>query len=377
MNLGLIIGIAVVLGAIAGGVIVVLINRSTQQSNAEMQAASWELPAGVAELLESIEFPAIIVNSSVRVVAASPAAAQFGLISQDRLAVPELVAVVEDLNRSAEPIVRQLEIPRGPFGDATSSIEARASKFGSRYSLLLVADRTEFRRLEEVRRDFVANISHELKTPIGAISLLAEALSEAADDPDLVRHFADRLSDESARLASITREIIELSRLQAEGALAKFSTVKIDKLLRKSVDANRVLASAKKIDIVVGGAEGVTVWGDFDRLVVAVNNLLSNAVQYSPENSRVGIGVADAEDRVEIVVTDQGPGMSNEEAERVFERFYRTDQARSRTTGGTGLGLSIVKHIVNHHGGDIKVWSLPGQGSSFTIRLPRNPAETD
>ncbi|NBX22652.1 MAG: two-component sensor histidine kinase [Microbacteriaceae bacterium] len=377
MNLGLIIGIAVVLGAIAGGVIVVLINRSTQQSNAEMQAASWELPAGVAELLESIEFPAIIVNSSVRVVAASPAAAQFGLISQDRLAVPELVAVVEDLNRSAEPIVRQLEIPRGPFGDATSSIEARASKFGSRYSLLLVADRTEFRRLEEVRRDFVANISHELKTPIGAISLLAEALSEAADDPDLVRHFADRLSDESARLASITREIIELSRLQAEGALAKFSTVKIDKLLRKSVDANRVLASAKKIDIVVGGAEGVTVWGDFDRLVVAVNNLLSNAVQYSPENSRVGIGVADAEDRVEIVVTDQGPGMSNEEAERVFERFYRTDQARSRTTGGTGLGLSIVKHIVNHHGGDIRVWSLPGQGSSFTIRLPRNPAETD
>ena len=310
-------------------------------------------------------------------VAASPAAAQFGLISQDRLAVPELVAVVEDLHRSSEPIVRHLEIPRGPFGDATSSIEARASKFGARYSLLLVADRTEFRRLEEVRRDFVANISHELKTPIGAISLLAEALSEAADDPDLVRHFADRLSDESARLASITREIIELSRLQAEGALAKFSTVKIDKLLRKSVDANRVLASAKKIDIVVGGAEGVTVWGDFDRLVVAVNNLLSNAVQYSPENSRVGIGVADAEDRVEIVVTDQGPGMSSEEAERVFERFYRTDQARSRTTGGTGLGLSIVKHIVNHHGGDIKVWSLPGQGSSFTIRLPRNPAEAE
>ena len=377
MNLGLIIGIAVVLGAIAGGVIVVLINRSTQQSSTEMQAASWDLPAGVAELLESIEFPAIIVNAAVRVVAASPAAAQFGLISQDRLAVPELVAVVEDLHRSSEPIVRHLEIPRGPFGDATSSIEARASKFGARYSLLLVADRTEFRRLEEVRRDFVANISHELKTPIGAISLLAEALSEAADDPDLVRHFAERLSDESARLASITREIIELSRLQAEGALAKFSTVKIDKLLRKSVDANRVLSSAKKIDIVVGGAEGVTVWGDFDRLVVAVNNLLSNAVQYSPENSRVGIGVADAEDRVEIVVTDQGPGMSSEEAERVFERFYRTDQARSRTTGGTGLGLSIVKHIVNHHGGDIKVWSLPGQGSSFTIRLPRNPAEAE
>ena len=377
MNFGLVIAIAVVLGAIAGGIIVVLINQATQQSTAAMQAASWELPAGVAELLESIEFPAIIVDSSIRVVAASPAAVQFGLVSQERLAVPELMAMVEDLNRSADPIVRELEIPRGPFGDATSSIEARASKFGARYSLLLVADRTEFRRLEEVRRDFVANISHELKTPIGAISLLAEALSEAADDPDMVRHFADRLSNESARLASITREIIELSRLQAEGALAKFNTVKIDKVLRQSVDANRVLASAKNIDIVIGGDDGVTVWGDFDRLVVAVNNLLSNAIQYSPENSRVGLGVSDAEDRIEIVVTDQGPGMSAEEAERVFERFYRTDAARSRTTGGTGLGLSIVKHIVNHHGGDIKVWSLPGQGSTFTIRLPHNPAESE
>ena len=377
MNLGLIIGIAVILGAIAGGVIVVLINQATSRSAPQQQSDAWELPAGVAELLESIEFPAIIVDTSIRVVAASPAATQFGLIALDRLSVPELVAVVEDLNRSTEPVVRELEIPRGPFGDATSSIEARASRFGSRYSLLLVADRTEFRRLEEVRRDFVANISHELKTPIGAISLLSEALSEAADDPDMVRHFADRLSNESARLASITREIIELSRLQAEGALAKFDTVAIDKVLRQSVDSNRVLASAKNIDFVIGGDEGVTVWGDFDRLAVAVNNLLSNAVQYSPENTRVGVGVSDAEDRVEIVVTDQGPGMSQEEAERVFERFYRTDQARSRTTGGTGLGLSIVKHIVNHHGGDIKVWSLPGQGSTFTIRLPRNPAESD
>ena len=370
MNVGLVIGIAVVLGAVAGGLIVVLINQATQKSTAALQAASWELPAGVAELLESIEFPAIIVDTSIRVVAASPAATQFGLISSERLAVPELTALVEDLNRSAEPIVRELEIPRGPFGDATSSIEARASRFGSRYSLLLVADRTEFRRLEEVRRDFVANISHELKTPIGAISLLSEALSEAADDPEMVRHFADRLSNESARLASITREIIELSRLQAEGALAKFDTVRIDQVLRQSVDTNRVLAAAKGIDVVIGGDEGATVWGDFDRLVVAVNNLLSNAVQYSPENSRVGIGVSDAEDRVEIVVTDQGPGMSQEEAERVFERFYRTDQARSRTTGGTGLGLSIVKRIVNAHGGRIEIQSEAGEGSTFTVLLP-------
>jgi two-component system sensor histidine kinase SenX3 len=377
MNVGLVIVIAIILGAVAGGTIVVMIARATRDSDAALQAAAWELPAGVAELLESIEFPAIIVDTSIKVVAASPAAVQFGLVSQERLAVAELVALVEDLRRSPEPMTRELEIPRGPYGEATSSIEARASQFGVRYTLLLVADRTEFRRLEEVRRDFVANISHELKTPIGAISLLAEALTEAADDPDMVRHFADRLSNESARLASITREIIDLSRLQAEGALAKFSSVKIDDVLRQSVDANRVLSSAKNIDIVIGGDEGATVRGDHDRLVIAVNNLLSNAVQYSPENSRVGVGVSSLNDRIEIVITDQGPGMTVEESERVFERFYRTDQARSRSTGGTGLGLAIVKHIINNHGGDIKVWSKPGQGSTFTIRLPHEPTESD
>lgn len=377
MNVGLVIVVAIILGAVAGGTIVVMIARATRDSDAALQAAAWELPAGVAELLESIEFPAIIVDTSIKVVAASPAAVQFGLVSQERLAVAELVALVEDLRRSPEPMTRELEIPRGPYGEATSSLEARASQFGVRYTLLLVADRTEFRRLEDVRRDFVANISHELKTPIGAISLLAEALTEAADDPDMVRHFADRLSNESARLTSITREIIDLSRLQAEGALAKFSSVKIDDVLRQSVDANRVLSSAKNIDIVIGGDEGATVRGDHDRLVIAVNNLLSNAVQYSPENSRVGVGVSSLNDRIEIVITDQGPGMTVEESERVFERFYRTDQARSRSTGGTGLGLAIVKHIINNHGGDIKVWSKPGQGSTFTIRLPHEPTESD
>ena len=375
MSIGLVIGIAILLGAVVGATVVILIAKAQRQTDAAMQAAAWELPAGVSELLESIEFPAIIVDSSIAVIDASPVARQFGLVVDERLAVKELISLVEEVSAAKRPLTRELEIPRGPFGDAKSTIVARASRFGIRYTLILVADRTEFRRLEEVRRDFVANISHELKTPIGAISLLAEALTEAADDPAMVRHFAERLSNESARLASITREIIDLSRLQAEGALAQFSSVKLDQVIRASVDANRVLASAKNISIVVGGDEKVTVWGDEERLVVALNNLLSNAIQYSPENSRVGIGVSDAQDHIEVVVTDQGPGMSAEETERVFERFYRTDEARSRSTGGTGLGLSIVKHIINHHGGDIRVWSKPGQGSSFTIRLPHEPGD--
>jgi two-component system sensor histidine kinase SenX3 len=381
MNVGFLGGIVfLVVGAILGGLIVLAVTRlkrTSNESRPDQEPLEWEMPAGVGELLESIEFPAIIVDSSNFVVACSPAAMQFGLVSQNRLVVNELIALVVDLRFGDEAIIRELEIPRGPYGESTSTIEARASRFGADFALLFVADRTEFRRLEEVRRDFLANISHELKTPIGAISLLSEALTEAADDPDMVRHFADRLSSESARLASITREIIDLSRLQAEGALAKFSSVSIDEVLRQSSDANRVLAAKKNIDIVAGGASGVTVRGDHDRLVVAVNNLLANAVQYSPVNSRVGLGVAVFKDRIEIAVTDQGPGMTKDEARRVFERFYRTDQARSRETGGTGLGLSIVKHIINNHGGDTKVWSKPGQGSTFTIRLPREPNESE
>jgi two-component system sensor histidine kinase SenX3 len=371
MSTGLVIFIVAILGALAGGLVTLTIAHARQTSQRISREIPWDMPAGVSELLAAIELPAIIVDHPFMVVEASGAAVDAGLVVDDKLAIPELIAMVDDLRASSTSLTRDFEIPRGPYGDATISIQARASKFGPRYTLLFVADRTEFRRLEEVRRDFVANISHELKTPIGAISLLAEALSEAADDEDMVRHFADRLSTEAARLSSITREIIDLSRLQSEGALAKFSSVSIDDVVNLSVDANRVLAAAKGIDIVVGGDTGAKISGDSERLVLALNNLISNAIHYSPENSRVGVGIADFSDRVEIVVTDKGIGMTQEESERVFERFYRTDQARSRSTGGTGLGLAIVKHVINHHGGDVRVWSLPGQGSTFTIRLPR------
>ena len=237
--------------------------------------------------------------------------------------------------------------------------------------LLIADDRTEAHRLEAVRRDFVANISHELKTPIGAVGLLAEALEHASEDPEQVRKFADRLQIESARLAAMTQEIIELSRLQASNALADPAEVDVESVVSAAIDKNRVAAEAAGIQLVAGGAKKAKVLGDEAMLVTAVHNLIANAIQYSTKPSRVGIGVTRTDDIVEIAVTDQGVGIPDDELDRVFERFFRVDQARSRATGGTGLGLSIVKHIVQNHGGDVRVWSQAGHGSTFTIRLPR------
>jgi len=247
----------------------------------------------------------------------------------------------------------------------------RVARLGARYILLLAEDRTESYRLDEVRRDFVANISHELKTPIGAVGLLAEALEAASDEPDQVRRFAKRLTKEADRLARITQEIIELSRLQAADALTKPEVVEIDRVVALAIDQNRVAAESSRVTIVSGGDAGAEVYGDEPLLAVALHNLIANAIQYSPKGSRVGVGVKNSDGIVEIAVTDQGIGIPDEELDRVFERFFRIDPARSRHTGGSGLGLSIVKHVVQNHGGDIRVWSQPGNGSTFTIRLPK------
>jgi two-component system sensor histidine kinase SenX3 len=202
------------------------------------------------------------------------------------------------------------------------------------------------------------------------VSLLAEALQAASDDPEQVRKFAKRLTKESARLGRITQEIIELSRLQAADALGAPSVVDIDNVVAQAIDQNRVYADANHVTIASGGDAGAQVYGEEALLVVALDNLISNAVQYSPKRSRVGVGVSATNGVVEIAVTDQGPGIPEAERDRVFERFYRIDDARSRHTGGTGLGLSIVKHAVQNHGGDLRLWSQVGSGSTFTIRLP-------
>jgi two-component system sensor histidine kinase SenX3 len=245
------------------------------------------------------------------------------------------------------------------------------------YILLLADDRTEVTRTEEVRNDFVANVSHELKTPVGAISLLAEALESSADDPEAVRRFAKRTHKESARLAALVQDIIELSRLQGANVAQQGRAVDINTVVAEAVDRSQLPAESKAIELVVGGHADALVYGDQDQLVTALRNLIDNAIRYSPENTRVGVGIRSKDGLVAVSVTDQGEGLSPEDQERVFERFYRVDAARSRHTGGTGLGLSIVKHVVANHGGEVTLWSQPGQGSTFTIRLPELEGQDD
>ena len=240
--------------------------------------------------------------------------------------------------------------------------------------LLLVEDLTEARRIEAVRRDFVANVSHELKTPVGALSLLSEAVMDAADDPEAVARFAGRMQIEATRLTSLVQEIIDLSRVQNDDPLEDAEPVAVDELVAEAVDRCRHPANAKQITMATVDAPDLYVWGHRGQLAAALGNLVENAVNYSPAHTRVGIAGrkvnAPGGNMVEISVTDQGMGISPADRERIFERFYRVDPARSRATGGTGLGLSIVKHVAASHGGEVTVWSAEGQGSTFTLRLP-------
>lgn len=362
--------LALGVGALIGVAVVLLILWVLRQRKIDNERTSGDLPRGVAQLVGKLDGAVLILDKSLNVLVASPGTSRLSLAAHRRLLIPELVLFAEEAAQGATVSREDIEISRGPLGDATLTVTVHASPFRNRFILLTVIDRGEYKRLDDVRREFVANVSHELKTPIASVGLLAEALQEGADDPDMVRHFADRLTTESQRLGSITREIIELSRLQAEGALAEFEPVTVQSIVYKAIDQNRVVAKARGIKLAEGGDLDAVIYGDETRLVVALNNLIANAVHYSPDNSQVGIGAVRRNSFIEIAVTDQGIGMTKEEVERVFERFYRTDQARSRSTGGSGLGLSIVKHIVSNHGGDIRVWSAPGKGSTFTIRIP-------
>lgn len=362
--------VALLFGAVVGGGLVVLLRAAAHRGERAVSVATAAVPDGVDQVIEVLETAGVVLDGSNNVLRASPGAMAFGLVWNKALVHPELVEIVDRVRRTGEPVDEELELARGPFGDASVYLDVRVAMLGSRYVLLLADDRTESYRLEEVRRDFVANISHELKTPIGSIGLLAEALESASDEPEQVKRFAKRMRKEAERLGRLTQEIIELSRLQASDSLDHPEPVELDGVLTAAVDQNRVIAESRRIQIVSGGDDGTVVLGDASMLTMAVHNLVSNAINYSPEGTRVGIGVHSRDGIVEIAVTDQGVGIPEEDLDRVFERFFRVDPSRARNTGGTGLGLAIVKHVVQNHGGDIRVWSKAGSGSTFTIRLP-------
>jgi len=316
-----------------------------------------------------------VTTTDGRVVRASAAAHAYGLVRGDRVLHAELRDLLADVARDGEIREVDLELPRGRIGSGVVLLRVRVAPLGARHLLLLAEDRTEARRLDAVRRDFVVNASHELKTPVGALALLADTIEEAADDPEAVRRFAGRMQVEAARLSALVQDILQLSRVQVPGAVGDLVPVDVAQVVADAVDRMRTPAAARDV-VIESGGEPATVLGDHDLLVTVVRNLLDNAVAYSDPGTRIAVGttVRAEESVVEIAVVDQGIGIPAEAQPRVFERFYRVDPARSRDTGGTGLGLSIVKHVVEDHGGEVTVWSEPGRGSTFTVRLPLAPS---
>ena len=323
------------------------------------------------ELLRALRSTVLVLDANGDVLQASPSAYSYGLVRSGRVALAAVSELVERVRAEGQPQNRELSLPRGPLAGAGEMIfQLRVVPLTGGRILVVGDDHTAARRLDQVRRDFVANVSHELKTPVGALALLSETLEEAADDPVAVRRFTAQMRRESRRLTALVQEIIDLSRLQEPDALVGSELVDIDAVVAEAADRVRVEAESRRITLAVGGEPGLHVFGDADLLTTAVRNLLDNALRHSDPLGRVSVGVARDGDKVRIAVVDQGEGIAPAQQERIFERFYRGDPARARRTGGTGLGLSIVKHVAADHGGEAEVWSKPGAGSTFTLVLP-------
>ncbi|MDT0304526.1 sensor histidine kinase [Streptomonospora wellingtoniae] len=340
-------------------------------TRAREQPRQAELPAGIAEVLAALPSSAVVLDPADRVLRASSAARAYGIVRGEELVISDLLALARQVRRDGVIRETEIEVAVRKFGPDSTSFAVRVAPLGGTGLVLVLAeDQTERRRVEAVRRDFVANISHELKTPVGALSLLAETIADASDDPEAVRRFTGRMQQESARLTSVIQDLITLSRIQGAEPMAEPGRVPVEVVVDEAMDAVRTAAETKEIELVASGTVGAVVLGDEGLLVTAMRNLVANAVAYSPERTRVSVSVEAESDMVEISVADQGIGIPAQDLERIFERFYRVDAARSRATGGTGLGLAIVKHIMTHHRGEVTVWSKEGSGSTFTLRLP-------
>jgi len=323
------------------------------------------------DVLETLDSSVIVLAPGNAILYTSSSAVQIGLIKDGKLISEELLALIRVVRREDKSQEGNIEIPRGPVGEGIKNLVVKVTLLGKDGLVLIVADDvSEEDRIDSVRRDFVANISHELKTPIGALSILSEAVLQASDDPAMVKHFAMKMGQTANRLTELVQQIISLSRLQDTDPLTGASPVGISSVIDIAAAQSQTNAEARGIDIALDSEIHAPVFGDREQLVMALHNLIENAINYSPEKTRVTISARIVENLVEIVVKDQGIGIAEREQTRIFERFYRVDPARSRETGGTGLGLSIVKHVVANHGGDVSVWSQVGEGSSFTLRLP-------
>jgi two-component system sensor histidine kinase SenX3 len=362
------VSIALAIGALIVGVAIGLIVARTRTKRAE------RVPVGpsVAELLQrlvrSSNSGVVVLNRFGDMVMHNPRAYELGLVRvsqadpRARKAAEQVVETDEAMEIDLSPLEARGRQPEAVLGEVRP--------LGDGFTVVEAVDHSEAVRLEATRRDFVANVSHELKTPVGAIALLTEAVLDAAEDVEEVRRFGGKILRESTRLGQLVTELIALSRLQGAERLPDLNVVEVDAVVREALGRTMLSAESSEITVTTDAASGLLVEGDRTLLVTALSNLLENAVAYSTAGSPVSISRRLVNGQVEIAVTDRGIGIAEEDQQRVFERFYRADKARSRATGGTGLGLAIVKHVAANHGGSVGLWSLQGTGSTFTLRIP-------
>jgi two-component system sensor histidine kinase SenX3 len=315
--------------------------------------------------LNQLEGASLIIAPGEVPVFANPEAENLGILRDGRIQSEELLASIRVVRRTNVKQTGTVEIARGPIGEGKREITVNIIPLSEgELVLVLLRDESEAQRVHEVRRDF------ELKTPIGALSLLSEAVLGAKDDSEAVTKFASRMQIEAKRLTDLVQEIIQLSRVQDSDPLQEAQVLSVSDFIKEALDQCRTTAESRQITLTYNQSEEAKIMGDRDQLTMAVHNLIENAINYSPIDTKVSVSTSVQDGIVTISVTDQGIGIPEAETERIFERFYRVDPARSRETGGTGLGLSIVKHIVTKHGGEISVWSAENVGSTFSIRLP-------
>ena len=329
----------------------------------------------ILKLIQSLPDIVIWVDGDNKIKYASEVALSLNIAREDKIQIDELENLISIARKTDEPLIRKVKAKR-PLGIAKLNLETWVMRLERGEVLLWAQNNSVVSRVETMRRDFVANISHELKTPVGALSLLAEAIEESGKDSESIQKFAKRIGPETKRLTNVIRDIIDLSQVQSDDPLATANPVEVDRVINDAVDAVQLLADLNSIEIAQVNEPDVKIVGDEYQLVMAIRNLLTNAITFSPINSRITVGAKLKDGVVEITVSDQGIGISLENQSRIFERFYRVDPARSRSTGGTGLGLAIVKHVCENHGGEVSVWSVQGQGSTFTMKFPQMEEES-
>ncbi len=372
--------LALVVGAAAG------IRLAPRLAERRRRVATERSGITVSQMLQRIVAHAslgiVVVDSHRDVVYLNERATELGLV-HGRLLDDGAWAAAQQALAGEQEVVFDLSAAKRAAGATRSELSAvrgyarLLSEEDRRFAVVIVDDQSEQARMEASRRDFVANVSHELKTPVGAMGLLAEALLASADDPEAVRPFAEKVLLEANRLANMISELIELSRLQGADPLPDLEAVDVDGVVNEAIARHKVAADNAEITITTDAPSGYRVLGDEPLLVTALANLVSNAIAYSPHGSPVSISRRRRDDFIEIAVTDRGIGIARKDQQRVFERFFRSDKARSRATGGSGLGLAIVKHVAANHNGAITLWSQPGTGSTFTLAIPAYQADTE